>query len=99
MPAPSSFWTDAHPHDGLNATSYRRLVLDLHGLRVLEPDAVPALWAGLRAALRRGGSLHVAGLRPSLRGVVDPLVPHGLGISSSLRAASLAADDDPRVLR
>jgi anti-anti-sigma regulatory factor len=66
---------------------YRDVVLDLHALRALDPDAVGVLWAGLRAISRREGTLAAAGLRPALRAAVDPLVPHGLRLHSTVRDA------------
>lgn len=65
----------------------RDVVLDLHGLRALHPDALSVLWAALRATRRRGGTLSTAGLRPSLLAAIDPLVPHGLRLHSTVRAA------------
>jgi anti-anti-sigma regulatory factor len=66
---------------------HRDVVLDLHGLRALDPDALSVLWAGLRATCRRGGTLSAAGLRPALRADLDPLTPHGLRLHRTVRAA------------
>jgi anti-anti-sigma regulatory factor len=66
---------------------HRDVVLDLHELRALDPDAVGVLWAGLRATCRREGTLVAAGLRPSLHAAVDALVPHGLRMHTTVRAA------------
>jgi hypothetical protein len=43
--------------------------------------------------------LRVVGLQPPLRSLVDPLVPHGLGVSSSLYAATLLPDSNPQAPR
>lgn len=74
---------------------HRDLVLDLHMLHGLDPDGVGVLWAALRAASRRGGTLTVAGLSPALQPVLDPLVPHGLRVRNSLLAALSATHDEP----
>jgi anti-anti-sigma factor len=73
---------------------HRCVVLDLHTLRSLEPDALGLLWAALRGSMRRGGTLAAAGLCPPLRPVAEPLTPHGLRLYSTVRAA-LAATQDP----
>jgi anti-anti-sigma factor len=69
---------------------HRELVLDLHQLRSVDATATAVLWAGLRAALRRGGTLATAGLRPSLQASVAPLVPHGLRLHETVHDAIAA---------
>jgi anti-anti-sigma factor len=81
MPALDRALTDAL------ARGRRDVVLDLHQLRSVEPDGLAVLWAGLRATLRRGGTLATAGLRPSLQGAVDPLVAHGLRLHGTVGSA------------
>ncbi len=75
---------------------YRHLVLDLRQLRSLDAEGVDLLWAGLRAVIRRAGSLATAGLRPSLQPPLDPLVPHGLKMHGTVRAAISARSDEDR---
>jgi anti-anti-sigma regulatory factor len=66
---------------------HRQLVLDLHQLRRVDPDAVGVLQAGLRAVVSRGGTLAAAGLRPSLQPAVEPLVPYGLRLHGTVLGA------------
>ena len=71
---------------------HRTVVLDMHGLRDLDPDATSVLWAGLRSTLRRGGTLATAGLRPTLTHALEPLLPHGLKSHRTVRAAIVDSD-------
>jgi hypothetical protein len=82
--------TDALEH------GHRHVVPDLHQLRSLDPDGMGLLWAALRAVLRRGGTLATAGFRPSLHFRVDPLVPHGLTMYGTVRAATSAHSGEVR---
>jgi hypothetical protein len=70
-----------------------RTNLDLHQLRSVDPIALEVLWTGLRAALRRGSTMSLAGLRPSLQDAVEPLLIHGLRLHDSVRDALAAAHD------
>ena len=63
--------------DALNR-GHRNLVLEAHQLRSVDPAALGVLWAGLR---------------PSLQAALDPLVPHGLRLYSTVRAAASASGD------
>jgi len=70
-----------------------RVVLDLQQLRSVDPIALDVLWTGLRGAIRGGGTMSLAGLRPSLQGAVAPLLIHGLRLHDSVRDALAAAHD------
>jgi anti-anti-sigma regulatory factor len=74
----------------------RRLVLDLHQVSKIEPEAVGSLWGALRGIRRRGGTLAGAGARPAVAPALKALSSGGLTLHDSLRAAlSDAADGDP----
>jgi hypothetical protein len=49
------------------------------------------LWSGLRGAIRRGGNLSTAGLRPSLQEALAPLLVHGLQFHETVRDALAAS--------
>jgi anti-anti-sigma factor len=69
------------------------VVVDLHQLDGVDPNSLGVLWAGLRATMRRGGTLAAAGLQPALRPTIDPLVPHGLSVHRTIRSAIAARDE------
>ena len=64
----------------------RHLVLDLHEVDAIEPDALGFLWATLRAVRRTGATLAVAGAGPSLLPALKALDSGGLSIHADLRA-------------
>jgi anti-anti-sigma factor len=68
-----------------------KVVLDLHQLRSVDPGALEVLWAGLRGAIRRGGTLGTAGLRPSLQKAMEPLLVHGLHLHATVGEAVSAS--------
>lgn len=72
----------------------RHLVLDLHDLRDLDPEALGLLWAALRGVRRRGGTLAVARARSSLYPALMALNSGGLALYGTVSAA-LAASRDP----
>lgn len=72
----------------------RQLVLDVHEVDVIEPDALGLLWAALRGVRRRGGTLAAAGARPSLRSALEALSSGGLATYPTVSAA-LEATRDP----
>jgi anti-anti-sigma regulatory factor len=75
---------------------YRRLVLDLHQVSRIEPEAVGSLWGALRGIRRRGGTLAGAGARPAVAPALRALSSGGLTLHETLRAAlSDAADGNP----
>lgn len=65
----------------------RHLVLDLHDVESIEPEALGSLWATLRGVRRRGATLVVARARPSLHRALGVLSSGGLTIHASVRAA------------
>jgi anti-anti-sigma factor len=75
-----------------------RLVLDLHQLRSVDPIALEVFWSGLRGTIRRGGSMSMVGLRPSLHTAVEPLIAHGMRLHETVREA-LTAPREPTSLR
>lgn len=75
----------------------RRLVLDLHEVSRIEPEALGALWGTLRGIRRRGGTLAGAGARPDVRPALDALRSGGLTLHGTVLAAlSDTHDTDPR---
>ena len=64
----------------------RHLVLDLHEVDGIEPDALGFLWATLRGFRRRGATLAVAGAQPSLLPALKALDSGGLAIHSDVSA-------------
>ena len=75
------------------ANGHWNVVLDLHQLRSVDPITLDVLWAGLRGAIRRGGTLGTAGLRPSLEDAVGPLLIHGLRLHETVRDALAASNE------
>jgi anti-anti-sigma factor len=73
---------------------HRNLVLDLHELRGLDPQALGLLWAALRGVRRRGGTLAAARARPPLRPGLEALSSGGLALYDTVRAA-LSATHHP----
>ena len=74
----------------------RRLVLDLHQVSRIEPEALGLLWGELRGIRRRGGTLAGAGARPAVRPALEALSSGGLTLHGTVRAAlSDAHDADP----
>ena len=65
----------------------RHLVLDLHEVSRIEPDALGFLWATLRNVRRQGATLVAAGARPSVRPALEVLDSGGLSICESVSAA------------
>ena len=75
----------------------RRLVLDLHQVSRIEPEALGLLWGALRGIRRRGGTLAGAGARPAVRPALEALSSGGLTLHGTVRAAlSDGYDADPR---
>jgi anti-anti-sigma regulatory factor len=72
---------------------HRNVVLDLHELRSLDPEALGLLWAALRSVRRRGGSLVAARARPELRPALQVLGSGGLAVHETVRAALSDAED------
>jgi anti-anti-sigma factor len=58
----------------------RHLVLDLHEVDGIEPDALGFLWATLRGVRRTGATLAVAGAQPSLLPALKTLDLDGLSV-------------------
>ena len=81
------------------AHGHWNVVLDLHQLRSVDPITLDVLWAGLRGAIRGGGTLGTAGLRPSLEPAVEPLLIHGLRLHETVREAVAASHEDNDHLR
>jgi anti-anti-sigma factor len=73
------------------------VVLDLHQLRSVDPTTLDVVWAGLRDAIRRGGTLGTAGLRPSLRNAMEPLLVHGLRLHETVCDAIAASHERPHL--
>lgn len=69
----------------------RHLVLDLHDVESIEPDALGFLWATLRGVRRRGAKLSVAGAPPSLDSPLGVLSSGGLATYRSVGAALASA--------
>lgn len=69
----------------------RHLLLDLHEVDGIEPDALGFLWATLRGVRRAGATLGVAGARPSLLPALTALHSGGLSIHPDVRASLSAA--------
>jgi len=69
----------------------RHLVLDLHDVESIEPNALGFLWATLRGVRRRGATLAVAGAQPSLHSALGVLSSGGLATHPSVHAALSAA--------
>lgn len=65
----------------------KRVVLDLHEVVDIEPDALGVLWAALRGIRRRGGTLGVVGVRHSLLPALRALDSGGLLVYSNVRTA------------
>ena len=75
----------------------RHLVLDLHQVSTIEPEALALLWGALRGIRRRGGRLAGAGARPAVAPALEALSTGGLTLHGTIRAAlSGAHDGDPR---
>jgi anti-anti-sigma regulatory factor len=75
----------------------RRLVLDLHEVSKIEPEALALLWGAMRGIRRRGGRLAVAGPRPAVAPALRALSSGGLMLHGTVRAAlSDAHDPAPR---
>lgn len=85
VPALERALTDAFDQGHCN------VVLDLHQLRSVDPSALDVLWGALRGAIRRGGTLKTAGLRPSLQDALEPLLVHGLHLHETVRDALSAS--------
>ena len=64
----------------------RHLVLDLHEVDAIEPDALGFLWATLRGVRLTGATLGVVGARPSLLPALNALDSGGLSIHADVRA-------------
>ncbi len=64
----------------------RYLLLDLHEVGGIEPDALGFLWATLRGVRRRGAALGVVGARPSLLPALKALDSGGLSIHADVPA-------------
>ena len=62
---------------------YSRLVLDLHQVSTIEPEALGLLWGALRGIRRRGGTLTAAGARPSVRPALEVLRSGGLTLDDA----------------
>jgi anti-anti-sigma factor len=74
----------------------RRLVLDLHQVTMIEPEALGLLWGTVRGIRRRGGTLAGVGARPAVVPALAALSPGGLTVHGTVRAAlSGAHDGDP----
>ncbi len=69
----------------------RYLLLDLHEVDGIEPDALGFLWATLRGVRRRGATLGVVGARPSLLPALKALDSGGLSIHADIPAPLSAA--------
>lgn len=65
----------------------RHLVLDLHEVDGIEPDALGFLWATLRGVRRTGATLAVAGAQPSLLPALKALDSGRLSIHPDACAA------------
>ena len=65
----------------------RRLVLDLHQVNTIEPEALGMLWGALRGIRRRGSTLTAAGARPAVRPGLEALRTGGLTLHSTVGAA------------
>lgn len=65
----------------------RRLVLDLHEVSTIEPEALALLWGAMRGIRRRGGRLAVAGARPAVAPSLKALSSGGLTLHGTVRAA------------
>ena len=65
----------------------RHLVLDLHDVESIEPEALGHLWAALRGIRRRGATLAAAGAHPSLHPSLGALSSGGLTTYASVGAA------------
>jgi anti-anti-sigma factor len=65
----------------------RRLVLDLHEVSKIEPEALALLWGAMRGIRRRGGTLAVAGAQPAVAPALKALKSGGLTLHGTLRAA------------
>jgi anti-anti-sigma factor len=65
----------------------RHLVLDMHAVPSIEPQALGLLWAALRGVRRRGGTLAAAEARPALRPALKALSSGGLPLYDTVGAA------------
>ena len=75
----------------------RLLVLDLHEVSAIEPEALGWLWGALRGIRRRGGRLAGAGARPAVASALNALDSGGLTLHRTVRAAlSEVHDADAR---
>jgi anti-anti-sigma regulatory factor len=72
---------------------HHNLVLDLHQVSTIEPEALGLLWATLRGIRRRGGTLVGEGARPPLRPALEALSSGGLTLHTSVRAALAGTRD------
>jgi anti-anti-sigma factor len=75
---------------------HRHLVLDLHAVSSIEPEALELLWAALMGVRRRGGTLATAGARPAVRKAFEALGLGGLPLYGSVRAALSATHEESR---
>jgi anti-anti-sigma regulatory factor len=66
---------------------HHNLVLDVHELSAIEPEALGMLWGALRGVRRRGGTLAAAGAGAALRPALDVLNSGGLKVHDSVPAA------------
>jgi anti-anti-sigma factor len=70
---------------------HRHVVLDLHSVPSIEPQALGLLWAALRGVRRRGGTLAAAEARPPLRPALKALSSGGLPLYDTVGAAVSAS--------
>ena len=66
---------------------HHHLVLDMHQVSKIEPEALGLLWAELRDIRRRGGTLAAAGAPPALRPALAALCSGGLALYGTVGAA------------
>lgn len=72
---------------------HRHLVLDMHAVPSIEPQALGLLWAALRGVRRRGGTLAAAEARPPLRPALKALSSGGLPLYDTVGAAVSASHE------
>lgn len=72
---------------GALADGCRRLVLDLHQVATIEPEALGLLWGALRGIRRRGGTLAAVGARPAVRPGLEALRSGGLTFHGTVHSA------------